>query len=256
MGIIDVERTRNLYNSKAYSENTDNWEDGTAHVRARALYDAIKDAGLLDSVKSLLDVGCGSGGVLAELAKLESLNDVKLEGMDIADEAISISNKLAESKGVAKRVNYRLGGISDLSSKEHWTVISLLHVLEHCPDMKEMLECCFKHSDYVYINVPIEFTPLYAIRGGIPKKQYLKYGHLHFFDEEFFLEWLKQNDFILLSKTYSYDFRTARNTLKSKVMRVLRELSLKFIGPSAIIKLFAGISVGFLDVKKLKCIGI
>jgi len=250
MAILDKERSMNLYNADSYKSNTNNWEDEVSVYRAAAYLDALSAAGLIGKIDSILDVGCGSGGVLAKLSDDPRLQNSHLEGIDISNNAVDIANTLAEKKGVSNRVSYHVRSLTDVAATAKYTIISLIHVLEHCPDMLEMLEECAKRSDYQYINVPLEYNLFYCLLPNIPAKQYEKYGHLHFFDELFFLKWLNSNGFDVVAKVYSEDFMVQKCGLAYRALQRVRQFCLRAFGPLATIRYLAGLSGGYLVKKR------
>jgi len=250
VAIIDKERSRNLYNAESYQSNTNNWEDEVSVYRASAFVEALEAAKIFDKIDSILDVGSGSGGVLADLSADTRLKNVRLEGIDISDTAVEIANSLAAQKGVVDRVKYSKRSVSDIDPEEKYSIISLIHVMEHCPDMLEMLEECALRSEYQYINVPLEYNLFYSLRGSVPKKQFEKYGHLHFFDEPFFLKWLDSNGYDVIANVYSKDFRVKKSGMAYKAFQLLRSASLRILGPRLTIRYLAGISGGYLTKKR------
>ncbi len=98
MAIFDNERATNLYNADDYESNTSNWEDSASVFRAKAFYEAMTKARLTDQVSSVLDVGCGSGGVLMKLSedhgKKIGNGLAKFDGIDLSTNAIKIANRL------------------------------------------------------------------------------------------------------------------------------------------------------------------
>jgi SAM-dependent methyltransferase len=246
MAILDKERSINLYNADSYKENTTDWEDDVSEFRADAFLLALEKAGLLGQLSSILDVGCGSGGVLARMAQDKRLDGVSLRGIDISEAAIEISRRLARKKMVDSRIEYSLQTITDIDPSQKVTVISLIHVMEHCPDIFEMLEACASRSDYQYINVPLEFNLFYALRSRVPERQYERYGHLHFFDEGFFLKWLSNNGYELIAKAYSQDYMIKKPGIAYNCIKTLRKFSQRVFGPLATIKYLAGLSGGYL----------
>lgn len=250
MAIIDKERSRNLYNAESYQSNTNNWEDEVSLYRASAFVEALEKAEIIDKIDSILDVGSGSGGVLAEISADGRLKNTRLEGLDISDTAVKIANSLAVKKGVVDKVKYSKGSISEIDLAHKYTVVSLIHVMEHCPDMLEMLEECASRSEYQYINVPLEYNLFYSLRGSVPERQFEKYGHLHFFDEPFFLKWLDSNGYDLIANVYSKDFLVKKSGIAYKIFQVLRSVSLRILGPRLTIRFLAGISGGYLTKKR------
>lgn len=112
--------------------------------------------------------------------------------------------------------------------------------------MLEMLQACERISRYLYINVPIEVNVLYALRLNVIENQYLSYGHLHFFNEPFFLCWLEQNGFEILSTVYSNDFEINKKGVSYKAIQLFRRWIGKYFGPEIASWLLGGYSYGVL----------
>ena len=247
MATVDHERLNNLYNSNDYENNTSDWEDAASSYRADTFYKALKLANIHNSVNSILDVGCGSGGVLVELRKKFGLilnaDSMKFHGVDLSKNAVDIAKRLHQSEG--NNITFTLGSYNNSPSR-YYDVVSLIHVLEHCPDMFEMLSECKKKGNYFYINVPIEVNIFYSLRKKVLVNQYIKYGHLHFFNEDFFVFYLKQNGFKLLSTVYSSDFEVKKPGFSYNLLKLLRRWIGILIGPSKAMWLLGGFSLGVL----------
>lgn len=249
MAVFDKERFDNLYNSDLYEGNTHNWEDATASARAKAFYEALKSAHILEHVNSVLDVGCGSGGIIVELKKRYGHfiggGRAKFQGIDPSPRAIEIAKKLY-SEFESEGVRFSVALLAEDTRIERHSVVSLIHVLEHCPDMLEMLSLCERHGDFVYINVPVDVNLFYALRPKVLARQYMNYGHLHFFNEAFILEWLCQNGFKVLATSYSADFEINKKGVAFQVVKSLRRLAGKLLGPPVATWLLGGYSFGVL----------
>ena len=249
MAIIDRERAENLYNSDRYESNTSNWEDSASIFRATAFYEALTKANILGEVTSILDVGCGSGGVLMKLREKHGATigngSSTFDGIDLSANAIAIANQLYP-KASAENVNFSAGVINDLNSTTRYTVALLIHVLEHCPDMLEMLGECEKKARYLYLNVPLEVNLLYTLRRNVLANQYISYGHLHFFNEKFFLCWLDKNGFEILSTVYSPDFEVSKRGIGYRTIQLFRKWIGLAVSPGFATWLLGGYSLGVL----------
>ena len=248
MATVDQERLHNLYNASHYKDNTSDWEDSASSYRADAFYIALCLAGIHDSVNSFLDVGCGSGGVLMQLYKkygsMLNSGNTTFHGVDLSINAIEIANKLYP-KSKDNNISFTVGSYNN-SPSDNYDVVSIIHVLEHCPDMLEMLSECEMKGQYLYINVPIEVNIFYSFRKKVLVNQYKKYGHLHFFNEDFFVCWLEQNGFKLISIVYSSDFEVVKSGFSYNLMQLLRRWCGRLIGPSRAMWLLGGYSLGVL----------
>lgn len=246
MGLLDKERNENLYSAHSYKENTNNWEDDVSIFRGVALREVLEDGKIAEKINTILDVGCGSGGVLAHLSMQKEFEAKVLEGIDISPVAVDIARRLADEKGAGGRVHFAVRSIEDLAESESRDLICLIHVLEHCPDMLEMLEACAERSNYIYINVPLEINLFYVLRFNLIANQYNKYGHLHFFDEMFFVTWLEKNGFEILSRGYARDYLIDKPGFGYNVIKAARWVFDKVFGPALTAKVLAGVSGCYL----------
>jgi SAM-dependent methyltransferase len=97
------------------------------------------------SPKKVLEVGCGSGGLLAVFKE----NNCDVVGLDFDDNYLQI----ARDNGI----KVHNGSIEVLGNEEKFDVIILSHVLEHIVDPLPFLESLVKHlskDGVLYIEVP------------------------------------------------------------------------------------------------------
>lgn len=249
MAIIDKERAENLYKTAVYERNTSNWEDSASIFRANAFYAALLKAQIAHQSNKILDVGCGSGGVLMNLSRLHGSKIgrgcARYDGIDLSPNAIKVANRIYPNAH-EYNVNFSSALVDDPHVDANYSIISLIHVLEHCPDMLEMLSVCEKKSSYLYINVPIEVNLFYTFRRQVLVNQYLSYGHLHFFNEPFFLCWLENNGFDILATVYSPDFEIQKRGVGYKAVQLLRRIIGLALGPAITTWLLGGYSFGVI----------
>lgn len=245
---IDIERVQNLYNSGAYAENTSNWEDSTGLQRAKALISALK--GNVSNISTVLDIGCGSGGVLRQISASAPeqsdifSDDLRLLGCDASCQAILLAKRSASD---ITNIEYREALAEDLNqTSQSFDLVLLIHVLEHVPDMLKLIHEASKMAKLIYINVPIEATPLYSLRPGVFASQFRRFGHIHFFDEAFFREFLEANNYKVLHSGYSYDYLGQSLSAARMILRPMRSFASLVFGPSFSNALFGGISSTFL----------
>jgi SAM-dependent methyltransferase len=249
MALIDDERVRNLYTSGAYEKNTHDWQDRESDPRAQAVLEAIEV--LSEDPANIVDVGCGAGGVLLRMAQSDRLRNAQFLGLDISEAAIERAKSKAALEGKNfTRLDYQIGSFDEMAAargnRDKHDLVMLIHVLEHCPDIEAVLRLVCQNSKYVYINVPIEITPMYAMRPKVYQNLYLRYGHLHFFTEGFLEEFFRSKNFVVLSKVYSKDYQATPGSLRQKFIKTVRTMLIAVCPMRIAYKLVGGVSVGYL----------
>lgn len=115
----------------------------------------LKNAGISLDNKSVLDIGCGEGGILAGLAATYNFTAL---GLDCDGEMISKSKEVAGS-------TFKQGDFFTYEFDEKYHFILLRDVLEHCGNPGEMLR---KISTLLQPNglVYVTYTPYLSPFGG------------------------------------------------------------------------------------------
>jgi tRNA (cmo5U34)-methyltransferase len=85
-------------------------------------YSALALSDLLPERGTLVDLGCGSGRLLARLA--QGRPDVRLIGLDLSEPMLDIGRQLLTQEGLADRVELRIGDITSFDAQ-----------LSECPDV-------------------------------------------------------------------------------------------------------------------------
>ena len=154
----------------------------------------------------LLDVGCASGGLLAELKRRGFSN---LLGVDPSDTCVRITTQL---HGIASR-SLRLAALDQLG--EQFDAIFLTGVLEHLRDVNVALAkvtTCLHAGGFIYLEVPD--ATRYHRHFSAPF-QFFSMEHVNYFSPTSLRNLLARHDFSCLFTE-----------------RVLRHLSSKAIEPS------------------------
>ena len=110
-------------------------EVGVHQLSARAISRLLPEGG------TLVDLGCGSGRLLARLAK--GRPDARLIGFDLSKPMLEAAQRLMEHEGLADRVELRLGDITafDADLSERPDVVSCNFALHHLPDEEVATRC-------------------------------------------------------------------------------------------------------------------
>lgn len=119
---------------------------------------------------TLVEIGCGDGAVLAELAA-RGLSPV-LDGFELSPKAAAI----AKQRGVARRVE-AFDGVHVPAADGAYDVAILSHVLEHVPDPLPLLIEAARVAPHVIVEVPLEDNR--SARRPAKRKLAEAAGHLH-----------------------------------------------------------------------------
>jgi SAM-dependent methyltransferase len=106
-------------------------------------FSALGISRLLPEGGTLLDLGCGSGRLLARLAK--GRPDARIIGLDLSEPMLKTGRELLKREGLSDRVELRRGDITtfDAALPEQLVVISCNFALHHLPS-EEVASRCFE----------------------------------------------------------------------------------------------------------------
>jgi len=204
-----------LYATDTYSQNTGGWLPNEDEAKAATILRVLRKAQVFEGVKSILDVGCGIGGILRHV-HAQLMPGVRGLGIDLSSIAIDMAKK-------DPILGLEFKAIPLAEVEGCFDLIVLSHVLEHVPDWDKFLsEIVSKTGSFIYLNVPLEVNVVSAMRGRSLLDTYRKYGHIHFFDEGFLIAYLKDCGFEIIAKDYGEEFMVQTSTLRGKIARLPR----------------------------------
>ena len=123
--------------------------------------------------QSVCELGCGAGGILAELQKLLPAH-VSFTGYDISPQAIALSMALAN-----ERCHYLIGDGSE--GGQRYDLVLVMDVVEHVEDCFAFLRHARERGRYKLYHIPLEAHVRSVLRG---QNSWDSVGHLHVFTVE------------------------------------------------------------------------
>ncbi len=157
------------------SESAKDWHDGDAHLRGNDVWQIIAKNGL--QPKTVADIGCGAGGVLAELSKHVG-PDVRLTGFDIAPQAIAMA-----AHRTTDNLKFVARDVLGEPMAEPVDVMLLTDVFEHIPDYLGFLETLRPQARHFVFHIPLDIFLLGILEGSYIAMMRKTWGHLHVFDK-------------------------------------------------------------------------
>jgi ubiquinone/menaquinone biosynthesis C-methylase UbiE len=161
-----------------YLDKVPTWHSEDAPWKAAHILRMLAKHGI--TPRSVCEVGCGSGEILAQLqSKMD--RDVVFTGFDISPQAIAI----CRPKENAKLKFHERDFVKAPREDETYDVLLVLDVFEHVPDYFGFLEALKRRARWIVFHIPLEVS----VESVLRKSKYMMfmhetYGHLHFFTKE------------------------------------------------------------------------
>jgi SAM-dependent methyltransferase len=223
------------YRSGSYADRNPDWHEQDAASKACALAELIRYSGLLPA--TVVDVGCGTGGVLAALkAALDAeLPATWWEGWDIAPEAIARARRLREGE----RLQFVCGSFQ--ASERRADLLLCIDVVEHTPDDLAFIEHLRDRSDWFLFRIPLDLSVLDVIRPSRLLQSRDRWGHRHFYTRDLALDLLLTAGYRV--ETVRYDrVPPPVDTVRRRVVDGVRR-SLFRIAPDRAVRWIGGYSL-------------
>jgi SAM-dependent methyltransferase len=162
--------TREFYEAgyAVADERMGRWRAIGARSKAAHVETLCREAGL--APRTVVEIGCGDGAVLAELAR----RGWTVDGFELAQNAA----RRARERGVARKIE-TFDGVHVPAETDEYDLAVLSHVLEHVPDPLPLLREAARAGRWVAVEVPLEDNR----SAHRPAKRELarSAGHLHAF---------------------------------------------------------------------------
>lgn len=203
------------YESGAYLANNPSWDEEDSEWKAGHVMSIMVGNDLLP--KSIVEVGCGAGGVLASLH--EAFPDIAYSGFDIAPDAGQFWEK-----HTARGINFFVEDFLQQET-EHFDVLLLLDVLEHVPDPFAFLSGLMGRADYYIFHIPLDLSSISVARESPLLAVRKKVGHIHYYTKGLAMSLLEECGYQIVDWTYTgAAFTAPQPTMRSRLASLPRRL--------------------------------
>lgn len=205
--------TLDRYLNGDYAEKNPDWDSSDAVWKATKLTEILSAHGCMPS--SIVEVGCGSGAVLAALQ--DHFPDASLAGFDIAPDA---------QKFWSQQPGIRLELADYLVLDEPIPdLVLVLDVLEHLGNPWEFLAGLRERSKLVAIHFPLDLSAVSVLRERPLLYVRDKVGHLHYFTRALAVSLLEESGFEVVEARYTgASLDAPQRSFKTRLAGLLRRL--------------------------------
>ena len=168
--------------------------------------------------RTIAEVGCGAGGVLATLR--ESRPDAELFGFDIAPALAPFWERHQHL-----RIRFELGDFFEINRRTY-DILLLLDVVEHLANPFDFLTRIRRHAAYFVFHFPLDLSAFSVFREAPLLAVRSKVGHLHFFTKGLALALLVECGYAVVEAAYTgASLNAPRRTWKTRVAGGARRLA-------------------------------
>jgi SAM-dependent methyltransferase len=181
------------YLTSDYLRQNPTWDLGDSPWKAAKVIDILTAKGC--KPRSICEVGCGAGGVIAELRRV--FPDTELFGYDIAPDAARFW-----SQHMSANINFKIGDFFELN-KRTYDVLLLLDVIEHLQNPFDFVARLRNYANLFVFHFPIDLSAINVLREQPLLSSRLKVGHIHYFTKGLALALLEECGYDILDWHYT-----------------------------------------------------
>jgi SAM-dependent methyltransferase len=200
--------TNDLYVGGRYLQQHQTWHVEDSPWKARQIIRILQKNNV--APKSVAEVGCGAGEILAQLSN--AMPDASFVGYELSPQAFALCRTRESAK-----VTFRLQDIH--ADPETFDCLLCIDVFEHVEDYMGFTRALRGKARYVVFHIPLEVTVLSVLRGTL-LSQRKGSGHLHYFTLDTALATLRDCGYTVIDSAYTTPFLDfPATTLKRKIAK-------------------------------------
>jgi SAM-dependent methyltransferase len=232
--LASIDSASAIYRDGRYSERNPSWHVEESPFKVRQIVRMLERREW--APKTICDVGCGAGVVLAGLqAHLSS--DSVCWGFDVSPHAIAMcAGKENE------RLHFCVRDIASDSGRTVFDLLLMLDVFEHVEDYIGLVREVRPRAKYKLFHIPLDLSvQAVARRGGLLRRRD-DHAHLHYFTKETAFRTLTDVGYQIMDWFYTPRCIELGDRLVQKIARVPRRLCFA-TAPDVTVRFLGGYSL-------------
>jgi SAM-dependent methyltransferase len=213
------------YTGSHHQELVPDWHTEESPWKARNIEALMQRNGL--TPKTVCEVGCGFGEVLAQLQE-RLRHPCEFWGYDIAPHAVD--HALCRSN---ERLHFELVDVTQEAPKQRpddrFDLMLILDVVEHVVDYIGFLERIRSMAVHKIFQIPLDLSAQTVLRGNVLPRLSDELGHIHYFTKTTALKALEHAGYEVLDTMYTSSSNDLPSHVRSvKLMKAPRRLLARF----------------------------
>lgn len=180
---VEEVKMSTIYTSGKYLEVTQTWHAEDSSWKAAQICKILERNHL--QPQKIAEIGCGVGGILKELSRMNSLSDAQFKGYDISPQAIELARQTENT-----RTYFYCEDLLSEMNTAYFDALLAIDVYEHVPDYMGFLAKCKQKAVYKIYHIPLDLHVSSVLRNTFMGSRYAM-GHLHYFTADSALATLK-----------------------------------------------------------------
>lgn len=232
--LVSIDSASAIYRDGSYLERNPSWHMEESPFKVRQIRRMLQRCRL--APKTICDVGCGAGVVLAELQPYLPSDCICL-GYDVSPDAIAMCNGRSN-----KNLSFRLCDIRHDGSDAFFDLLLMLDVFEHVEDYMGLVRDVRSKAHYKLFHIPLDLSvQAVARRNGLLRRRD-DHAHLHYFSKETALRTLTDVGYTLVEHFYTPRCIELGDRIVQKLARTPRKCCFAF-APDLTVRFLGGYSL-------------
>lgn len=224
---------KELYTDGAYLRNNPTWHAEDSEWKAGQILQMLARNRL--TPRSIAEVGCGAGGILAALRK-RMPTDCSFTGFEISPQAYEMAKVHASD-----RLHFVLGDA--LADDRTWDLVMCIDIIEHMEDYFTFLRGIRGRGTHKLLHIPLDLSAQTVFRGTPLVAGRKSIGHIHYFTKDIALAMLAEVGYDVVDHFYTPGgLELSHTSLKTRLAAPIRKLAFKLNNDLAV-RTFAGYSL-------------
>jgi SAM-dependent methyltransferase len=232
--LVSIDSESAIYRDGSYLKNNPSWHIEESPFKVRQIRRMMRQENL--APKTVCDVGCGAGLVLAEL-QAHLPPDCVCWGYDVSPDALAISAGRGNGN-----LRFRMHDIRKAEPDTYFDLLLMLDVFEHVEDYMGLVRAVRPKAKQKLFHIPLDLSVQAVLRknGLLLRRDH--HAHLHYFTKETALRTLTDVGYTIVDYFYTPRCIELGDLFIQKMARIPRQLSFA-LAPDLTVRVLGGYSL-------------